>query len=48
VNGIIRASDETDAKMYISEFLSDTHMSLPLNMRPVEMFEISVSEELEE
>jgi hypothetical protein len=32
--------------MYLSELLTDMHTSLPLpmNMRPVEMFEVNVSE----
>jgi hypothetical protein len=44
VNGIIRAGDEADARMYLSELLADMQMSLPIDMRPVEMFEVNVSE----
>ena len=44
INGIIRAGDSADAKMYLSELLTDMHMSLPMNIRPVEAFEISVCE----
>ena len=46
INGVIRAGDSADAKMYLSELLTDMHTLLPLamNMRPVEMFEVNVSE----
>ncbi|HEU4824597.1 MAG TPA: hypothetical protein VFS97_14330 [Nitrososphaeraceae archaeon] len=34
------------AKMYLSELMSDMHTSLPMpmNMKPVEMFEVNVLE----
>jgi len=52
VHGIIRAGDIADAKIYLSELLTDMPISVPLNIRPVEAFEISVTEleeqELEE
>jgi hypothetical protein len=36
--------------MYLSELLSDMHMSLPMlaNMRPIELFEVNVVEIEEE
>jgi hypothetical protein len=45
VNGVIGAGDSADAKMYLSELLTDMHISLPMNIRPVEAFaaEIKVS-----
>jgi hypothetical protein len=44
--GVIRAGNSADAKMYLSEYLSDVHTSLPIpeNMKLVEMFEVNVSE----
>jgi hypothetical protein len=46
IQGVIRAGDSADAKMYLSELLSDVHTSLPIpeNVKPVEMFEVNVSE----
>jgi hypothetical protein len=44
VSGVIRAGDTSDAKIYLTELITDMHMSLPMNNRPVEAFEISVSE----
>jgi hypothetical protein len=43
---VIRAGDSADAKMYLSELMSDMHAPLliPENMKPVEMFEVNVSE----
>jgi hypothetical protein len=42
--GVMRAGDTSDAKIYLTELIIDVHMSLPMNIRPVEAFEVSVSE----
>ncbi|HEU4821798.1 MAG TPA: hypothetical protein VFS97_00075 [Nitrososphaeraceae archaeon] len=42
--GVMRAGDTSDAKIYLNELITDVHMSLPMNIRPVEAFEISVCE----
>jgi hypothetical protein len=49
MKSIVRVTN--DAKMYLSELLTDNmHTSLPppMDMRPVEMFEVNVSEIEEE
>jgi hypothetical protein len=38
------AGDTNDAKIYLTELITDIHMSLPMNIKPVEVLEISVSE----
>jgi hypothetical protein len=42
--GVIMAGDTNDAKIYLTELITDIHMSLPMNIKPVEVLEISVSE----
>jgi hypothetical protein len=44
VRGVIRAGGTSDAKIYLAELITDMHMSLPMNIRSVEAFEISVCE----
>ena len=51
-NGVIRAGDEADAKMYLQELIADEnrHITLPLGNdckpigEPIEFFEVNVSE----